>query len=131
MLGELIYQGSGKRIVRTVLSTDPLKIEVSFEEKGKLLGADMMEIGTYTSGVRPDGSLYGEGQGAVIGAEGMVTWKGSGVGTVNDKGAAEYRGAIFYQSTSPKFARLNTIAGVFEFGSDEAGNTHSKVWEWK
>jgi len=31
MLGEMIYQGSGKRIVRRILSTEPVKVEVTFE----------------------------------------------------------------------------------------------------
>jgi hypothetical protein len=57
MLGELIYQGSGKRIVRRILSTEPVNVEVTFEAGGQLLGADVMEIGTYTSLVRPDGTM--------------------------------------------------------------------------
>ena len=44
---------------------------------------------------------------------------------------ATYRGAVYYSTASPKFARLNTVAGVFEFSADAQGNTHSKTWEWK
>jgi hypothetical protein len=132
MLGELIAQGSGKRNVRRVLATEPVTIEVSFEGKGQVLGIDAAEIGTYTSAIRPDGSLYGEAKGVVITAEGdALTWKGAGVGTFGERGAVSYRGAIYYHSASPKFARLNTVAGVFEFHVDEAGNTQAKVWEWK
>ena len=60
MLGEMIFEGSGKRIVRRVLSTDPVKVEVTFEGGGKLFGADAMEIGTYTAVIRADGTMYGE-----------------------------------------------------------------------
>ena len=35
MLGDLIGETTGKRIVRRVLSSDPLKVEVSFEKKEK------------------------------------------------------------------------------------------------
>ena len=133
MLGEQIGEGRGKRTGRRVLSAGSgFKVEVSFESKGSLLGADAMEIGTYTSETRPDGTLFGEGQGVVLTPDGsMATWKGQGVGRFVGPGNVSYRGAVFYSSTSPKFARLNTVAAVFEFESDADGNTHSKLWEWK
>ena len=132
MLGELIEESKGKRGVRTVLSTNPLTVEVSFEAAGKLLGNDVMEIATYTSHGRPDGSLYGEGEGAYMSSSGdVVTWKGAGVGSVGAGGSVSYRGAVYYSTASQKFARLNTVAGVFEFQSDAQGNTSSKTWEWK
>ena len=132
MLGELIYQGSGKRIVRRVLSSEPVKVEVTFEGGGKVLGVEAMEIGTYTSVIRPDGTIYGEGAGVLMTTAGdSITWKGAGVGTFKERGAVSYRGAVYYQTASPKLSRLNTVAGVFEFESDESGNTQSKIWEWK
>ena len=132
MLGEMIAAGSGKRIVRRVLSTEPLSVEVTFEAAGKILGVDYMEMGTYTSAIRPDGTIYGEGQGVLMTVEGdAITWKGGGGGIFKERGAVSYRGAIYFTSASPKFSRLNTVAGVFEFDADENGNTHSKIWEWK
>ena len=132
MLGELIYQSSGKRIVRRVLATEPVKVEVTFEGGGKILGVEAMEIGTYTSVIRSDGTIYGEGAGVLMTTAGdSITWKGAGVGTFKERGAVSYRGAVYYQTASPKLSRLNTVAGVFEFESDESGNTQSKVWEWK
>ena len=110
-----------------------MKAEVAFETKGKLLGGDYMEIGTYWSQSGPDGSLYGEGQGVVITHDAeVVTWKGSGVGKfVGNNGAVSYRGAIYYSTASQKLARLNGGAAVYEFDVDAEGNTHSKFWEWK
>ena len=35
------------------------------------------------------------------------------------------------QTSSAKFAHLNSVAIVFEFEVDENGNTHAKFWEWK
>jgi hypothetical protein len=131
MLGELIYEGRGKRIVRRILSTEPVKVEVTFEGTGKVFGVDAMEIGTYTSSIRADGTLYGEGEGVVMTADGQISWKGAGAGTFKERGAVSYRGAIYYYTASPKLSRLNTVAGVFEFDADESGNTQTKVWEWK
>ena len=132
MLGEKIEESRGKRTARRVLSDDPLEVEVSFEASGKLLGTDANEMGTYSSIVRPDGTLYGEGQGAYITTDGeVITWKGGGVGKLGAGGAVSYRGAIYYWSTSPKFTRLNSVAGLFEFEVDAQGNTRSQGWEWK
>lgn len=133
MLGEMVVELRGKRTGRRVLSVDNgFKVEVAFESTGKMLGIDVMEVGTYWSESRPDGSLYGEGHGVVIGADGnSATWKGQGVGRFVEGGAVSYRGAIYYSSASPKLARLNSVAAVFEFDVDAEGNTHSKLWEWK
>ena len=64
MLGEQIGEGRGKRTARRVVCTEPIfKVEVSFEDMTKLLGVDGMNIGTYLSWPKPDGSLHGEGEG--------------------------------------------------------------------
>ena len=132
MLGELIGESRGKRTARRVLSTNPFKVEVSLETSGTLLGVEVNEIATYWSEGRADGSLYGEGQGVIITKDGeAATWKGQGVGRFVAGGAVSYRGAVYYSTTSPKLARLNTIAAVFEFDADANGNTHSKLWEWE
>ena len=133
MLGEMIGEARGKRTGRRVLSVaGGFTVEVSFESTGKLLGIDIMEVGTYWSESRPDGTLYGEGQGVIIGADGNnATWRGQGVGKFVGGGAVSYRGAVYYSTSSPKLARLNDVAAVFEFDVDAEGNTYSKLWEWK
>ena len=132
MLGEQLYTGQGKRSARRVLGTQPLKVEVSFEDSGKLLGIDGMNIGTYTAIARADGTLAGEGQGVFATLDGsMVTWKGNGVGTMKTGGAVSYRGALTLETTSSTLSRVNAVAGVFEFDVDASGNTQTKIWEWK
>ena len=132
MLGELIGETTGKRIVRRVLETNPPTVEVSFEESGKMLGAATTGIGTYTSIVRPDGTIYGDGQGAIFSADGeMIAWKGSGQGKFGPGGAVSYRGILYFQTASQKFARLNAAPGVFEYEVDSEGKTRTKIWEWK
>ena len=59
MLGAQIGETKGKRIVRRVISTDPPTVEVSFEDSGHLFGVATTGMGTYTSIIRPDGSIYG------------------------------------------------------------------------
>ena len=109
MLGDQLGESKGKRLVRRVLSSDPLTVEVSFEDSGNMLGVATNGMGTYTSVARRDGSIYGEGQGVAMTPDGeAITWKGSGTGKFGPGGSVSYRGRA-----SP------------------AGNTSSKVWEWK
>lgn len=133
MLGELMSEGKGKRTSRRVLALSPVfKVEVSFEDMSTILGVKGMNIGTYTSSPKPDGSLEGYGQGVFASAEGeVVTWHGVGCGQFQEGGAVRYVGALSYSTTSTKLANLNKVVGVFEFQVDGEGNTTSKTWEWK
>jgi hypothetical protein len=132
MLGELISEGKGKRTGRRVLAVEPqFLVEVSFEDASTMLGVSGMNIGTYASSNRPDGTLSGSGQGIFATMDGeLVTWKGIGTGKLTAGGSVSYRGALTYSTTSTKLARLNSIAGVFEFEVDAAGSTSTKVWAW-
>jgi hypothetical protein len=132
MLGELIGETTGKRTLRKVLSVEPPNVEVTFEEGGKMLGVNTSGFGTYSSVVRNDGTMYGEGQGVIMTQDGdMISWKGSGVGKFKDKGAVSFRGILYYRTASQKLARLNNATGVFEHDVDSEGKTTTKVWEWK
>jgi hypothetical protein len=132
MLGDKIGETTGKRLVRRVLSVEPLTAEVSFEDSGQMLGVPTTGIGTYTSVVRPDGSIYGEGQGMNTTADGeAITWTGKGLGHFGAGGSVSYRGMLFFRTTSQKLARLNNACGAFEYEVDPTGATVSKVWEWK
>jgi hypothetical protein len=135
MLGEQLGQESGQITGMRVLPSDGggPKVEVSIQTSGRLLDADVTNMGTYVSVVRPDGTLFGEGQGVLMTGEGeTVTWTGAGVGRFLGRGTAvAWRGAIYFQTTSAKLARLNGVAGVFEYDTDEGGKTEAKIFEWK
>ena len=134
MLGDKIVESRGKVTTQRVLPNPGggPKMETTFQAAGKLLGEEYSETGTYSAAVRPDGTLFGEGQGVVMGHDGeMATWVGQGVGTLKDDGAVGYRGAIYYQSSTAKWERLNKEAGVYEFEVDSEGNTRMALWEWK
>jgi hypothetical protein len=132
MLGDKIGEVKGKRLLRRVLSVDPLTAEVSFEDAGKMLGVAVTGIGTYTSVVRPDGSIFGHGQGMETTDEGeAVTWTGTGLGHFGPGGSVSYRGMLFMQTASKKLARLNNACVAFEYEVDSKGATVSKMWEWK
>jgi hypothetical protein len=136
MLGEQVGEETGQITGTRVLSSADgggPKIEVSFQANGRILDTDITDMGTYVSVPRPDGTLFGEGQGCIMTADGeLVTWRGGGVGRFVGRGnAVEWRGAIYYQTSSEKLARLNGIAGVFEYATDESGKVEAKLFEWK
>ena len=134
MLGEKIGEMSGKINSQRVLANPGggPKMETSFQANGSLLGTDVKETGTYCTVVRPDGTLYGEGQGITMTKDGkMATWTGHGVGTMKKDGTASYRGALYYQTTPTRLSRLNKVALLFEYEVDADGNTRSEYWEWK
>ena len=134
MQGEKVGEESGKVTSRRVLLTrgGSPKMEISVQTDLTLLGVKATNTVTYWSVVRPDGTLYGEGQGIVMGKEGdLATFIGQGVGTIKKDGAVSYRGAVYYQSSSPKWSRLNSVAAIFEHEVDTEGNVRSQFWEWK
>jgi hypothetical protein len=85
-------------------------METSFQATGSFLGTNSKDMGTYSTIVRPDGTLYGEGRGVMISKDGeMATWTGHGVGVTKKDGAATYCGAIYYQTMPTQWSRLSKV----------------------
>jgi len=134
MLGEKIGEEKGKVTLQRVLPNPGggPRMETTFQATGTLLGVNTSDTGTYVATMRPDGTLFGEGQGIIMGKGAEAgTWTGQGVGTLKKDGTVSFRGAIYFQSASPAWARLNTLAVVYEYETDAQGNTKSQNWEWK
>jgi hypothetical protein len=133
MLGEQIGELSGKTVLKRVLSSDPLRVEVTVEDTGTILGVEVIsEIGTYISHFRPEGGIYDEGEGYFTTSDGeRVVWKGSGLGKIKEGGGFSYRGILYHKTESQKLARLNTTPVVFEYEVDPKDQTTTKLWEWK
>lgn len=134
MQGEKIRESTGKVTSQKVLPNlgGGPKMETTVEAGGLLLGIEAKETVTYWSVVRPDGTLYGEGQGVLMGKSGeLASFVGQGVGTIRTDGGVSYRGACYYQTSSRDWARLNSVAAIFEYEVDGQGNTRAQMWEWK
>ncbi|MBI4336391.1 MAG: hypothetical protein HY683_00980 [Chloroflexi bacterium] len=136
MLGDKIAEETGKITGVRVLPGEGgryVKIEISFQAAGKLLGVNASDTGTYVAYERLPGVLYGEGQGIIATESGEgIIWHGFGVGRMVGPGmAAQWRACVTYQTSSQKLARLNTVLGVLEHQTDEQGNVTTKAWEWK
>ena len=128
MIGELKGKVTGNRVLSVECCP---KIESSFQDSGKILDVEVTDMGTFWTIFKEEGGLYGEGQGIFFTSGGeIVTWTGQGVGKMKGK-ATEWRGSVFFDTSSEKLARLNSTVGVFEYEIDEEGNTQEKLWEWK
>ena len=135
MLGEKLAESSGRITGVRVLPPDAqgVKVEISFQGGGTLLGEAMTESATYWQTVRPGGALYGEGR-VLFTTQGGETalWTGFGVGAPTGPAPAAKMGVCgSFQIASPGLARLTGVAAVTEFVVDEDGSYRYESWEWK
>ena len=81
-IGERLGESSGKITSTRVLTSEgPVKVEVSFQGRGNMLGEEITDFGTYWQSVRPGGVLYGEGDVLWLTNDGeSALWSGFGVG---------------------------------------------------
>ena len=134
MLGDKLGNVTGKVVLRRVLSSGSgaARTESTQRGTGTLLGVKYQETSTYESELRPDGTVFGMGQGIYMGTGGeMATWTGQGVGTFAKDGGVSFRGAIYLYATSAKWQRLNAVAGLFEYEVDADDNYKATLNEWK
>jgi hypothetical protein len=136
MLGDQIGEEKGKISSQRVLGVKGgmPKMETSFSATGNYRGVETTAIVTYLASPRTGGAMYGEGQGVLMSKDGqeMATWTGQGIGRFTSPGKIRFTGSLFFNTSSTgKLAFLNNLVGVFEYESDESGETAAKVWEWK
>ena len=134
MLGEMVCELRGKVTGRRILPHEGMiKIELSTDASGKVLGIEAIDMTTFENIMKPGGIIFGMGQGAIMGKGGeMGMYYVNGVGKMTGKGTgATFRGALYMMSQTPKWSALNGIALIYEYETDENGNTHVKAWEWK
>ncbi|MFD9126991.1 hypothetical protein [Kitasatospora sp. NPDC059571] len=134
MLGDLIgeeqAQVTNQRVIRSDHGLPPV-VESAFQGTGTLCGVTVNDVGTYTGRLRPDGTLYGEGQGVIMSPTGAhASWQGGGVGRFTEDGGTSWRGTIVYSSDSPEFASLRGVAGAFEWDVGADGKAVGKIWAW-
>ena len=136
MLGKKVGEERGKVIGTRILTGGDfryVKMEVSFQAAGKMLGRDITNTGTYVVYERVPGQLYGEGQGIIMTADGeSAIWNGHGVGKATGKGmGVTIRFSIAVQAGAGKLAPLNSVLIIGEHEADENGDVHTQTWEWK
>ena len=136
MLGEKLGELAGTVTGQRVLPQDGPgpKMETTFQTTGTILGVEVTLIGTYSSTIRPNGSVYGEcpWAGVLMAADGAGTWGGAGAGQLSGEGmGVGFRGAVYFQSSPESLKSLDQMAVVYEFDIEGEGNALGSFWEWK
>ena len=101
---------------------------------GTLAGVDIFQMmATYSAEMREDGTLYGEcpNAGLVIAADGVATFRATGIGTFTEDGGATFKGMAYFQTSAPSLASLNGAAVVYNWDVDAEGNAAWELWQWK
>ena len=137
MLGEQIAESKGKIIGQRVLDVEGPTIETSVSASGSIKGTQVKETLTFVGRPPPPttskGVLHGKGKGVIMAGESeLATYTGEGVGRLSSSGSINWRGSIFYSTSSNGvLSFLNNLIGVFEVEIDIEGNFSEKIWEWK
>jgi hypothetical protein len=138
MLGELIYESSGKIVSQKVVDTgdDPsAKVELSYSGSGYMQGiGNVTETWTFVNTHLRNNIIQGIGKGVIM------TDDGNGVATATELGRGfhmspetiVYPGArVFSADSNGKLAFLNELVGVTQWEVDSLGNYKVKMWQWK
>ncbi len=135
MLGELVLDETGTVTGTRVLSNDAsgTKLEVSLRTTGEIQGVAESCLWTYWQLIRPDGSVYGQGEGVMTTQDGDVLQMiGHGSGQAPPPGGTmNFRTMLHVHTTSEKYATLNRIGLVGNYDVAEDGSAVNKCWEWK
>ena len=134
-LGDLVIDETGTVTGIRVLSNDASgsKLEISLRTTGTIRGVAQSTLWTYSQLIRPDGSIYGEGEGVMTTQDGdVIQLKGSGSGQAEAPGGTiNFRTMLHAHTASAKYADLNSIGLVGNYAAAADGSSVNKNWEWK
>ncbi len=134
-LGDLILEETGQVTGTRVLSADAsgASIEICLQLTGTIRGVAETTIWTYTTLTRPDGSIYGSGQGVMTTEDGdVINLIGHGSAQAAPPGGTtKFRTMLHPHAASAKYADLNGIGLAGEYDVAPDGSAVNKCWEWK
>jgi hypothetical protein len=140
MLGELIYESSGKIVNQKVVDTGDIynpsaKVELSYSGSGYMQGiGNVTETWTFVNTHLINNITQGIGKGVIL------TDDGNGIATATELGRGfhmspetiVYPGArVFSADSNGKLAFLNELVGVTQWEVECLGNYKVKMCQWK
>ncbi len=134
-LGDLILEETGTVTGIRVVSNDAsgTKIEVCLRTTGTIRGVAESTLWTYWQLIRPDGSIYGHGDGVLTTQAGdVLQLTGHGSGQAPSPGdPTKFRTMLHVHTVAAKYVDLNSIGLVGNYEVTADGNAVNKCWEWK
>lgn len=134
MLGNLVYEGTGRLTGQRILNAEAQKIEISISGMGKVNEVEVKEMWTYITKPKTNNLVFCTGKCILSTNDGSIvaTAVGHGIGPFKNSDKMRYPGSVYYNAdVNSKLVFLNNIVGVNEYELDEIGNYTHKVWEWK
>ena len=135
MLGEKVGSLSGPTSMKALPAVGgyPSFETVASGLSGTLAGAEVTSFATYSATMRADGSFYGEcpNSGVVMAADGVATFRATGIGSPTADGGFSFRGVVYFDSAAPSLSSLNGVAVVYDWEVDASGDASWDLWEWK
>ena len=135
MLGEKVGSISGPTSMKALPAVGgyPSFETVATGLSGTLAGAEVPSFATYSATMRADGSFYGEcpNSGVVMAADGVATFRATGIGSPTADGGFSFRGVVYFDSAAPSLSSLNGVAVVYDWEVDASGDASWDLWEWK
>ena len=136
-IGDLLYSTNNGNVtnIRILDTTDPIKTEVSFVEKGIINETiQVTNQGMYIETYQSNNVIRGEGKGIITANnDEIVTWQAYDSGQLLDSNDSQiHHGIIFFNSHSPgKLSFLDNKVGLYliEIGDDGSYSRH--IWEWR
>lgn len=123
--GKLIYQ----RVMNVIGYP---QIEVSVIERGTLTGiGNVTDIQTWLDTYRTANTIYGEGKGVMISADGqMAPWIGYGVGQTQNNGTVLFKDIIIFSNNATgKMKFLDNQIGL-RIATVQGNNQSTKIFKW-
>ena len=134
MLGEKMGSMTGATTTRPVpVDGGSLpKFEVSVQGGGTLAGVEVQTMATYSAQMKSNGSMYGEcpNAGVIMAQNGVATFRAAGAGGMTETGGSSFRGAVYFESSTPSLMKVNGKCMAYEWEVDAEGNAIWKLWLW-
>ena len=139
MLGELIYESTGKIVIQKVIDSGDnnnpsAKVELSYSGGGNMRGnGNVTETWTFVN-THLTNFTQGIGKGVIMTDDGnrVATATELGRGFHMSPETIVYPGArVFSTDSNGKLAFLNELVGVTQWEVDTLGNYKVKMWQWK
>ena len=134
MLGETVGSMTGSAQMTALPAVNGMPAaETTANIAGTLAGVEVQGMATYQAMMRSDGSWQGEcpNSGIVMAADGVATFRATGVGSPTEDGGFVFKGAVYFETAAASLSSLNGVAIVYDWTVDAEGAATWELFEWK
>ena len=134
MLGEHVGSMTGSALLTALPAVNGMPAaETTANIAVTLAGVEVQGMATYQAMMRADGSWQGEcpNSGIVMTADGVATFRATGVGSPTEDGGFVFKGAVYFETAAASLSSLNGVAIVYDWTVDAEGAATWELFEWK